>query len=129
MSNMKSPLVLHALPLAISQLPSPSQIAHVSQITEDLPSFQPAGMGLPLLSWILGHIHCNHQHKDSDVIYIRAALPPISGKLAKRVEPGSFIEMTILLPKSLGHLTIDNNQPATPKSRRQAISDIMEWLE
>ena len=128
----KSLLVLCALPLAIGQLPSPSHLTHVSQITEVPPSFQLADTSnhRPATSVLdSGPTFTNHQHKHSDVIYIGAALPPISGKLVKRVEQGSFIEMAELLPESLGHLTIDDDQPATPKPRRRAISDIVEWLQ
>ena len=59
------------------------------------PSFQPADTSshTPTTSVLdSGPTFTNHQHKDSDVIYIGAALPPISGKLVKRVEQGSFIE-------------------------------------
>ena len=78
MSNMKSLLVLCALLLAIGQLPS-SHLTHVSQITEVPPSFQPADTSShrPATSVLdSGSTFTNHQHKDSDVIYIGAALPP-----------------------------------------------------
>ena len=121
---MKSLLVFCALPLAIGQLPSPSHLTHVSQITEVPPSFQPADTSShrPATSVLdSGPTFTNHQHKDSDVIYIGAALPPISGKLVKRVEQGSFIEMAELLPESLGHLTIDDDQPATGGEQFQTL--------
>ena len=131
-SNMKSLLVLCALPLAIGQLPSPSHLTHVSQITEVPPSFQPADTSSHRPSTSVldsGPTFTNHQHKDSDVIDILGLPSPISGKLVKRVEQGSFIEIAELLLESLGHLTIDDDQPATPKPRRQAISGIVEWLQ
>ena len=70
----------------------------------------------------------NYHLKDSSVIHIRPALPPISKKLIKRIEQGNFIEMAELLPESLGHIT-DEDQPAVAKSKRRPVSDIVEWLQ
>ena len=80
MSNMESSLVCHAHPLAIGQLPSASQIAHVSQKTEDAPLFQLANISCrrPATSVLdSGPTFTNHQHKDSDITCIGAAFPII----------------------------------------------------
>ena len=71
----------------------------------------------------------SYQHRDLNVIHIGAALPPISGKLIKRIEQGHFIEMAELLPESLGQTATDDDQPAAPKPKRRPVSDIVEWLQ
>ena len=61
--------------------------------------------------------------------HIGATLPPISGKLIKRIEQGHFIEMAELLPESLGQIATDDDQPAPPKPKWRPVSDIVEWLQ
>ena len=84
---------------------------------------------LLLLSQTLDY-HQVTSKKDPNVIHIGAALPPISGKLIKRIEQGSFIEMTELLPESLGHLVTDDDQSAVSKPpKRRIVLGIVEWLQ
>lgn len=64
-----------------------------------------------------GSTFMNYQHKDSNVIHIGVAFPPISGKLINWIEQGSSIEMAELLLKSLRHIATDDNQPAVPKPK------------
>ena len=109
--SLESPIYLIPC-VAISQLPLPSQIAHVSQITENPPSSQE-----------------ERAHElSAQRLHIGPTLPPISGKLIKRIEQGNFIEMAELLPESLGHIATDDNQPAVPNPKRRPVSDIVEWL-
>ena len=45
-------------------------------------------------------------------------LPPIFGKLIKRIEQKNFIEMAELLPESLRHIATDDDQPVVSKPKR-----------
>ena len=71
----------------------------------------------------------NYQHKDSNVIHIGPALPPISGKLIKWIEQGNFIEMAELLPESLRHIATDDDQPAVYDNQFQILSSGCNALE
>ena len=95
---------------------------------ENPPSFQEESTRNQPSATGTGSTLMNYQLKDSNVIHIGPALPPISEKLIKWIERGNFIEMAELLPESLGHIT-DEDQPAVPKSKRRPVSDIVEWLQ
>ena len=108
--------------VAIGQLPPPSQITHISQFKNTGSSQAGNTISIPSLA-DRGSPNDNdstdQQNKDPSVVHIGAALPPISTKLLKRIEQGNFIEMAELLPESLGHLALDDDQHVV-KPKRQS---------
>ena len=92
---------------AISQLPPPSQITHISQFNNAGSSQAGNMISIPSLAdrgSPNDNTSTDQQNKDPSVIHIGAALPPISTKPFKQIEQGNFIEMEELLLESLRHL-------------------------
>ena len=61
------------------------------------------------------------------MLSIGAGLPPVPRSLAARIESGTFVEMSELSPEQLG--TLSSETPDKGKSRRQVISNILEWIQ
>lgn len=67
--------------------------------------------------------------KDPTSIHLGGGLPPVPGKLAKKIEQGHFIEMAELLPERLSsHCDIDDQNKAT-KPKHKVITSILEWMQ
>ena len=99
--------------VAISQFPPNSQITHISQFNSPGSSQAWNTISIPSLAdrgSLDDNASTDQQNKDPSIVHIGAALPSISTKLLKRIEQGNFIEMSELLPKSLGHLASDDDQ-------------------
>ena len=62
-------------------------------------------------------------------IYLGGGLPPVPGKLAKRIEEGQFIEMTELLPERLSFQGELNDPSKQVKFKHKMVTDILEWLQ
>ena len=62
-------------------------------------------------------------------IYLGGGLPPVPGKLAKRIEEGQFIEMTELLPEPLSFQGELNDPSKQVKFKQKMVTDILEWLQ
>ena len=61
---------------------------------------------------------------------IGEGLPPVPGKLIKKIESGQFIELAELLPDRLGFTAAsDDDGPKASKSKNKPIASIIEWIQ
>ena len=69
--------------------------------------------------------------KEPQPVTIGEGLPPVPGKLAKRIQSGQFIELAELLPDQLGAITAlpDEDGSKASKSSPKQISSIIEWIQ
>ena len=67
--------------------------------------------------------------KDPAPTHLGGGLPPIPGKLARRIEEGHFIEMAELLPECLSTQCEGDDQSNATKSKRKTITTILEWMQ
>ena len=93
-------------------LPRRSALSDLGLIDIASPSLSP-----PPADQELPSITPDHQDDVSPVI-IGAGLPPVPGRLVKRIRDGQFIEMGELLPEHLGMATVTFE-----------VSNILEWLQ
>ena len=103
-------------------MPPPSVLSHLSEIhsnTLDPPLADPLGIQAPA------------NPKDIPPVTIGASLPPVPGKLVKRIEAGNFIEMGELLPEWLGaaNVSTDDDGFKAPKPKPRPVTTILEWAQ
>ena len=67
--------------------------------------------------------------KEPPSTHLGGGLPPVPGKLVKRIEEGHFIEMGELLPERLSSHCEDEDQIKSTKPKRRAVTNILEWLQ
>ena len=69
--------------------------------------------------------------KNTLPVTIGASLPPVSGKLVKRIEAGYLIEMGRLLPERLVATNIgtDDDGFKAPKPKTRSVIAILEWAQ
>ena len=59
---------------------------------------------------------------------LRGGLPPIPAKLVKRIQEGSFVEMSELLPDLLRRAALPEEIGKSFKSRPHSVGNILEWV-
>jgi len=59
---------------------------------------------------------------------LRGGLPPIPAKLVKRIQDGSFVEMSELLPDFLRRASLPDEISKSFKPRPQSVGNIVEWV-
>lgn len=66
--------------------------------------------------------------KDDTPVTVGAGLPPVPGKLVKRIEAGHFIDMGELLPGYLSLIgpSCDEDGLRTPKQKHKPVTSIIE---
>ena len=63
-------------------------------------------------------------------LYIGGGLPPIPGKLVRRIQNGHFIDMTELLPDNLEAANAtDNDQSKAASRKHQDVTHIIDWIQ
>ena len=104
----------HVYSLAVGEIPPPSALSNLLEIgtgTFDPPLTDPLGIQAP------------PNPKDTLPVTIGASLPPVPGKLVKRIEAGYFIEMGELYSERLGAANVgtDDDEFKTPKSKPRPV--------
>ena len=62
------------------------------------------------------------------MIHIGPSIPPVPGKVAKRIWQGSFIDMAELLPEQLSS-PFPDDEPTHSRPKRRTICNITEWVQ
>ena len=103
-------------------MPPPSALGYLSEISTNTLD--------PPLADLLG-IQAPANPKDIPPVTIGASLPPVPGKLVKRIEAGNFIEMGEFLPEWLGaaNISTDDDEFKAPKPKPRLVSTILEWAQ
>jgi len=105
--------------LAVSQLQhlqefDDAQTHHQLEVTEPALSSQPI----------------SHLQKLLPPVLISGGLPPVSAKLVKRIQGGSFVEMAELLPETLSSLEYGTyEEPAGQKRKHPEVFNIVDWVQ
>ena len=112
----------HVYSLAVGEIPPPSALSNLLEIgtgTLNPPLVDPLGIQAPP----------NPKHPLP--VTIGASLPPVPGKLVKRIEAGYFIEMGELLPERLGAANVgtDDDGFKAPKPKPRPVTTILEWAQ
>ena len=104
----------------------------------------PAELGVAPGSSALSHLWTIQGAKDKAdteepatsqaMLSIGAGLPPIPGKLVKRIQAGEFIDMSELLPEHLGThsgppLYGEKEDRSAQKRKHRHVTHILEWLQ
>ena len=76
-------------------------------------------------------IQASAHPKDTLPVTVGASLPPVPGKLVKRIEAGYFIEMGELLPEQLGAANVgtDDEGFKAPRPKPRPVTTILEWAQ
>lgn len=67
--------------------------------------------------------------KDSTPIHLGGGLPPVPGKLVKKIQEGQFIEMADLLPERLSSHGESEDQGKATKPKHKAVTSILDWIQ
>ena len=106
-------------------LPRHSALSELSLIDPTLPSpsAPPDHQDLPCIT--------PHLQDDTTSVIIGAGLPPVPGRLVKRIREGHFIEMGELLPECLGMAAVNFEVEGSknPKGKCKPVTNILEWLQ
>ena len=63
-------------------------------------------------------------------VLISGGLPSVPAKLVKKIQEGSFVEMTELLTETLSSIEYGTNEdPAGQKRKHQEVSNIVDWVQ
>ena len=93
------PYLSPACPVAVGKLPAPCSLDSLDEIDS-----------VPHSSHISDH-HTSRTSpptsKETPPVTVGPGLPPVPGKLVRRIEAGHFIEMGELLPEHLGLININ----------------------
>ena len=108
--------------LAVGEVPPPSALSNLLEIgtgTVDPTLVDPSGIQAPI------------NPKDTPPVTVGASLPPVPGKLVKRIQAGHFIEMGELLPERLGVASMGSDDEGfkMPKAKHRAVTTILEWAQ
>ena len=108
--------------LAVGEVPPPSALSNLLEIgtgTLDPPLVDLLGIQAPV------------NPKDTPPVTIGASLPPVPGKLVKRIEAGHFIEMGELLPEWLGAANVGTDDEGLKmlKVKHGLVTTILEWAQ
>jgi len=68
------------------------------------------------------------QGSEASAMSLRGGLPPIPAKLVKRIQDGSFVEMSELLPDFLRRASLPDEISKSLKPRPQSVGNIVEWV-
>ena len=99
---------------AFNEIPSTSELQHITQLGDDPPP--------PQILRI--------REKTQAPVYIGGGLPPIPARLVKRIEDGQFVEMAELLPDHLSSSPYtDEDQANSSKVKYKEVLNIIEWLQ
>ena len=106
-------------------LPRHSALSELSLIDPTLPSpsAPPDHQDLPRIT--------PHLQDDTTSVIIGAGLPPVPGRLVKRIREGRFIEMGELLLERLGMAAVNFEVEGSknPKGKCKPVTNILEWLQ
>ena len=108
--------------LAVGEVPPPSALSNLLEIgtgTVDPPLVDSSGIQAPI------------NPKDIPPVTVGASLPPVPGKLVKRIQAGHFIEMGELLPERLGAASMGSDDEGfkTLKAKHRPVTTILEWAQ
>ena len=103
--------MLHHVYLVIDEIPDSSHLGHIPELEPKRHSHSI----LPIAA-------------ELNLVYLGGGLPPVLGKLAKKIEEGHFIEMAELCPKCLTSTSEGDNQSKPTRSKHK-ITKILEWVQ
>ena len=103
-------------PPALDTIPSSSQLSQIHQDSESTP--QPPNNVQPN----------QPQCSGAGPMNLRGGIPPIPAKLVKRIQDGSFIEMSELLPELLCNASLPEEASNASRPRTYSVGSIIEWV-
>ena len=101
--------------IVIDEIPHDSHLMHIPELDtgrQDIPN-QDRSIPPPLA-------------KDPAPTHLGGGLPPVPGKLARKIEEGQFIEMAELLPEHLSTQCEGDDQSKAAKPKCKTITSILE---